>query len=236
MVSIFVCQVCLTVCSNGASSASYFGSRASSWESAFCAAANPLLRTILVVIIACAMAEERVAKLRRLDAFRRRVPAVSASALEAICTDIEQHDLPDTFDRKSITDAKNLITSSDTRFGPIHQHVTLKTHGGDDLRLEVVHPFAMLVWVFAACSPWRALLLQRHEKQPSSPERPWSLALYTDEATPGNVLALMPTRKAWAIYFSFLKLGHAALCREDAWFCLSVIRSSEIKRVLGGIA
>ena len=64
-------------------------------------------RTILAVIIACAMAEERVAKLRRLDAFRRRVPTVSASALEAICTDIEQHGLPGIFDINSTTDAKN---------------------------------------------------------------------------------------------------------------------------------
>ena len=66
--------------------------------------------------------------------------------------------------------------------------------------------------------------------------RPWSLVLYTDEVTPGAVLATQQTRKLQACYFSFLELGHVALAREDVWFCAMVHRSSLVAKANGGIA
>ena len=44
--------------------------------------------------------------------------------------------------------------------------------------------------------------------------------MYSDEVTPGNVLAVMNNRKFHAIYWSFMELGSAALAREDAWFTI----------------
>ena len=45
------------------------------------------------------MADDRQAKLRRVEDFRRRVPHVSVSALSAIRQDISKHGLPE-FDRR----------------------------------------------------------------------------------------------------------------------------------------
>ena len=44
---------------------------------------------------------ERAAKLRRLEAFRRRIPHVTASALSTILVDIERHGLSEI--RHSVT-------------------------------------------------------------------------------------------------------------------------------------
>lgn len=52
------------------------------------------------------------------------------------------------------------------------------------------------------------------------------MILYTGETTLGNVIATAPTRKVWAIYYSFEELGRDLLCREDAWICALVLRSS----------
>ena len=70
------------------------------------------------------------------------------------------------------------------------------------------------------------MLVERHQQQPSSFNQPWGLILYTDEITLGNVLATAPTRKVYAIYYSFKELGHALLRREDAWICALVLGSS----------
>ena len=52
---------------------------------------------------------------------------------------------------------------------------------------------------FQTCEPWRELCLAKHDQRPSSPENPWSMALYSDEVTPGTVLQPQPTKKAQAV-------------------------------------
>ena len=179
------------------------------------------------------MSDARTAKLRRLDGFRRRVPHVTGSALDAICRDIATHGMPELHSRQHQSEARNLVVRTPTPHGAIHQTITLE---GVADALDVAHPLAMLWHVFAHCSAWRALMIKKHSEQPSSVERPWRLVLYTDEVTPGAVLATQPTRKSQACYYSFLELGHAALSMEDVWFCVAVIRSSIVTNALGGMA
>ena len=75
--------------------------------------------------------------------------------------------------------------------------------------------------------------MDRHAEKPSSIDQPWRLVLYSDGIVPGNVLALMPSRKSDCIYYSFAELGHAALAREEAWFTAATIRMSEVDSVRG---
>ena len=49
---------------------------------------------------------------------------------------------------------------------------------------------------------------------------------YSDEVHPGNILN-STSRKCWGFYISFLELGHL-LSRSDLWFCISILRSSEV--------
>ena len=82
---------------------------------------------------------------------------------------------------------------------------------------------------------WSRFLKQKMLENPPTPEDPWTLILYTDEVTPGNVLAVVNNRKIQAIYFSFLELGANALSREEAWFVLMIEFSSTVNQMHAGI-
>ena len=162
------------------------------------------------------MAEERRAKLRRLDEFRRRVPHVSASALAAICQAIDADGMPELHDRAAMRAARDQVVASETPYGPVIQTIALER---TEHPFEIAHPLAMLWHCFKSFDAWRALMVEKHRQRPSSPERPWSLVLYSDEVTPGALLATQPTRKSQAIYYSFLELGHVALARRGVALC-----------------
>ena len=71
--------------------------------------------------------------------------------------------------------------------------------------------------------------------QPTS-QRPWRFAMYADEITPGNVVAPDNLRKIWVLYWALLDLSRESLHREDAWFLLAAKRTSEVKKIEGGIS
>lgn len=60
--------------------------------------------------------------------------------------------------------------------------------------------------------------------------------MYTDEITPGNVLAARTSRKCWAIYAAVLEFSLEDLSQELAWFPLMHLRSSEVEKLQGGIS
>ena len=63
------------------------------------------------------------------------------------------------------------------------------------------------------------------------------LAVYSDEVTPGRELLAYNDKKLWALYWSFLDFGPAALANEDAWFTGLTVRSSTVKnKIAGGMA
>ena len=64
-----------------------------------------------------------------------------------------------------------------------------------------------------------------HTENPSSPEKPWSLPLYSDEVVPGNPLASRINRKVYAIYGSFAQHKTKLQC-EDAWLILAILPST----------
>ena len=179
---------------------------------------------------------ERPTKLRRLNELRRRLPQVTAKALEAVLRGVGQHGLPELMSRQNMTEARQLLLSAWTPYGPLIQQVDVGLTEGMAKPIQIVHPLAYLWLLFDQCKAWRDLLVKRHQENPSSAEQPWGLVLYTDEVTPGNVLTPDLTRKCQAVYLSFLNFGSAALSREDAWLCVLVHRSSEVRKILGGMA
>ena len=104
--------------------------------------------------------------------------------------------------------------------------------------VPLANPFAML----AKCAntlgdhDFSAFFLSRLKEKPPSPEQPWSLILYSDEVTPGNVLAVRNDRKFHGIYFSFIELGVNALSREESWFVLVVEFSNTVNELSAGIS
>ena len=72
-----------------------------------------------------------------------------------------------------------------------------------------------------------------HHDQPSSPSKPWRLALYCDEVVPGNVLG-RAERKCWCIYASLLEFQHH-VSREECWPTLAVERTSFVATLEGQV-
>lgn len=68
------------------------------------------------------------------------------------------------------------------------------------------------------------------------PGRPLGAILYLDEVTPGNVLRPDNRRKFWSIYLGFKEFAAAALCREQFWLPLAVLRTCVSHDVKGGIS
>jgi hypothetical protein len=182
------------------------------------------------------MASERAAKLRRVDDMRRRMPQISAYALHELLRDVGEQGMPEFISRASMSRARSLICDAVTPHGPLMQTIDVDSVDGQTVPLYMAHPLAFLYVLYDQCGSWRALLKKSHVARPSSFEDPWSLVLYTDEVDPGDPLVPDHGRKVQAFYMSFLELGHAQMCRENAWLCVCAHRSVMVKKMMGGLS
>ena len=172
---------------------------------------------------------DRASKLRRIEKLRRNLPHVTASALSALLEAIASEPIDDTYSRRDIREARDEVITQDTPYGSLFTTVSLPAINGCNMEFDVINPFAMLHTCFLTCAGMRALMKRALLVQP------WRLVMYCDEVTPGNQLAPDNLRKMWVFYFSFLEFGAAALSQEDAWFCISVMRTSRVKLLYGGV-
>ena len=178
----------------------------------------------------------RAAKLRRLDAFRRSVPHVSASALAAVLDEVERSGMPEAHSRWDLGQAAALELKEHTPHGAVLVQLELKRADGMGVvSLPALNPHAFLYKACKRGGPFVEMLAQRLDACPSSPETPWNLILYSDEVVPGNALSHDNKRKVWVIYFSWIELGPEMLSREDAWVCMLVARSSEVAMCSAGM-
>ena len=182
------------------------------------------------------MSHEREAKLRKLDSLRRKVPAASQSALSQILKEIEKDGLPELRGRAHMVEARKLILDYNTSYGKIITTIAIPDEDGGALNVEFVKPFPWLCFVYEGCSSIRELIQAVHSAKPSTPTAPWNIILYTGEVTPQNPLAADLSKKVQAMYWSFAEFGPRVLCRENAWFVLTVHRSSLCKTLEGGLA
>ncbi len=186
---------------------------------------------VLFIIMA-----ERDAKLRRLNAFRRRRPHITANALAETLKAVEEEGLPELHNRNQLRESRDHIASETTPFGPIVQDINVEDTSGRMMSIPIASPFAML-WVMCMQSAaFAALMKQRLEVCPTSYEHPWNVILYSDEVTPGNPLKTANERKFQAVYFSFLELGPHALSSEQAWMPLMTEYSTVVNRVQGSLS
>ena len=180
---------------------------------------------------------ERAAKLQKLNTFRRILPHVTASALDAILAAVKKFGIPELSDRDSMREAMNMESMSNaTPFGPILQYISLITKDGEPKQLPIAHPFALLWNSVASSANLRKFFKDRLVEKPSTPEDPWHLILYSDEVTPGNVLAPMNNRKFQADYFSFLEFGINALSHEESWWCVFIEFSTVVNDLSAGMS
>ena len=181
------------------------------------------------------LGDTRAAKLRRLDRFRRSIPDVSQSALDAILRHARTC-LPDLLGRKAMRQGRDLQVNEVTPYGPVKVSLEVELLDGSKDTITVVNAFAQLWIASKRCEGFGKLLSECLAATPPSHDRPWKFILYSDEVVPGNVIGFHNRRKGWVMYYSFLELGVAVLSNEDAWFCIASARSDRVKQISGAMA
>ena len=184
-----------------------------------------------------AMEEEytRAAKLRKLENFRRQLPYLSCTALEQILNLVQKEGCPELHSRKNIKEAVDLTIDDFFSYGPCVEQLEVTTVTGDIKKIPVLNLPTFLQGVFAEGGYFSQLLLQMHERMPSTFHAPWHGILYADELHPGNQLS-STSRKTWCLYFSWLEMSNKVLTDEKHWFTLMAIRSNEVAEVEAGIS
>ena len=179
------------------------------------------------------MAESRDSKLRKLNAFRRKRPHMSASALASTLEGVRDDGLPDLVSRHNLRESRDVICAEKTRYGDLVHELNLPKRDGGEAKISIASPFAFL-WIALTASAALATVFEAGlDLHPSSPEAPWNLVLYSDEVTPGSALSPNNERKFQGVYYTFLELGAHALSREESWFPL-VTEYSKLVNTLEG--
>ena len=94
----------------------------------------------------------------------------------------------------------------------------------------MIYTFCELVPAFAV------LLAETLTANPCTPESPWGMIWYADEAVPGQVLSPDNRRKSTCFYWTFVQFGLELLSRAAMWFYGGLIRTDLVEDVGGGIS
>ena len=179
----------------------------------------------------------RPAKLQKLNDLRRSCPFVTEAALASLLQKIHQEGLPDIRHAKAMKEATRLQLSSMNAYGPLLLETNVVTTDGTLIPIWIVMFLSLLVGAYQLQGSWANFSHKAHTENPSSPEKPWSLLLYSDEVVPGNPLASRINRKVYAIYGSFAQHKTKLQC-EDAWLILAILPSiivAELEASIGQV-
>ncbi len=183
------------------------------------------------------MAEPQLkrSKLDKLVSLRHKLPYVSQTALAAVIRELRDAPIDENVSRKDIRRARKALCETVTPYGMIMIDIHLKQKSGDDtVKIAIQNPWAMLWFAANRSEQWAKLIRRSLAASPSSPSTKWRLMLYTDEISPGNQLKSHNRKKQWAVYYSFLEFGPAALACEEFWLVATVVRSDVVRDIQGG--
>ena len=154
---------------------------------------------------------------------------VSQAGLAGVLKLVRERGVPTATSRMSVKRSREQSTRVNTPYGPLIKSFTCKGE-----KVEYVCPAALLSHTCINCSGFSMFMGSRLEESPSDLSNKWGLIWYVDEVAPGNQLRHDNRRKIYAVYYSFLQFGAAALSCESCWMVLTVLRSSVVNR-LGGM-
>jgi hypothetical protein len=112
--------------------------------------------------------------------------------------------------------------------------LTLHTVSGAPYEWVIASMPKLLGYLLTKSEPLSQFMCKAFERTMPTPASPWHLILAEDELTPGMLMRQDNKRKTLGHYVSFQEFGHKARKHTSAWFPLAFLRSSEIKKVLGG--
>ena len=170
-----------------------------------------------------------------------RHKVISRSGLQAVLHDLKEGDYPSATSRQSIKRQRDEQVCLETPFGNLIQTKSFSLLKGKKKKAQeskvvdvpFVAPIPLLYHLCRECDEFSTMMLKVLDKCCPSQDHPLSIICYSDEVSPGNVLAHCNQRKVQVIYWSFKELGPLALSHERNWFILAIMRSEHVKRLPG---
>ena len=157
---------------------------------------------------------------------------ISVSALVRVLRQVREAGLPPTISDSSLVRQREALVSESTSFGALIQHVDAEAHDGSQIRIPVQHPLAFLE---VACRKSQ-VFAEQIGRLLNRTENVVRIALYSDEITPGNVIAADNRRRLQVVYWSLLDYDALVLSQEDAWYVMCTIRSTVVKKLSGNMS
>ena len=143
---------------------------------------------------------DRASKLRKLDAFRRRLPYISASALAEVLRAVEAEGIPELHNRQHVLQGCEAVVGQMTPYGPHLISASTALVSGGAGRVDFINPLAMLWKAYQQGGGWAELFRTKLQHHPPSPEAPWRLIMYSDEVAPGNNFGCKPQESMGDIF------------------------------------
>ena len=142
----------------------------------------------------------------------------------ALDTDYEAHQLKRSLQHATETHAKAM-----TPYGPVVQNVKLDVPKLKNW--EICHPFAYIWYLTKISEDFRDVMYQC-----VATGKPLEHVVYADELVPGNSFRPEKSRTLMCIYWCFRNWPSWLLSRTFAWPCFSIIRSTIINDIPGGMS
>lgn len=146
-------------------------------------------------------------QLTQTRARARRISAQRGNTIEQLAkqqTQQTRHQIRSTRERRRRTLCGNTSTTS----GPLVQLMEL-----DGVSVALQAPAAIMQYCAEKCHGYQQLLQETAARH--GVDRPWSMILYADGASPADTLSKNDQRKFWAVYWSIEEFGQAALGTEE---------------------
>ena len=163
-----------------------------------------------------------------------RASYASKSAIASLLQHVEQHGVPETFDRFAQYKArKEVCRERQGEYGPLVIDKPLTLGSGELQTIPMQNAFAFLQHNCRHSPHYSAIVQDALRRHPCTPSRPWRLILYQDGVDPSDMGAKHHSRKSAVIYWSFVELGMLALSQEECWGTVVVSRYSEYTKLAG---
>ena len=151
--------------------------------------------------------------------------SVSRAGLASIIKKLKDPDLPETITLDSLRNAELAA------FEAIKVSEMLPRDDGPDWRWEYADPYLLLARALEASPQLQAIYDAAFA---ASCGEPWHIVVAFDEFTPGSLSKPENRKKCMVLGWNFLDLGQNAMTQELTWSIPVIVRTSEMKHVIGG--
>jgi len=132
-----------------------------------------------------------------------------------------------------ITDRSTLADASDLFLESLCVKVALPQELKQDFILDILSIQKAMNFFVKHSRNYAKFLRLTYNRHPCTPENPWHIVMYNDEACPGAVMRQDNRRKVMGFYLTFREYGQQAIHHDAAWFPYAIVRTTIMKQIPG---